>query len=336
MLKVGQVGGGIMGQQHMSVYQQYHRTQVMSLATSNPIVGRQISERFGANYYENHQEMLEKEDIDVVSIATPDFAHYLIARDALEAGKHVLVEKPLTMSVEESREILSLANKRNLTVMTLFSNRWISSYAQAKQLLKKKNLTPIMGYARKNDRIFVPTEMIKWADLTTPAYFLSSHDIDLMNWLFESKVVEVYASAVKKVLKGIGIDTPDAIQIQAKYENGAIATFESCWSYPNTYPTIVDSFVEVITEEEVIYLDRKIENMEYASPEGFTTPRNQLHFEITGKRRGAFVYAIEHFVDCILDNKPVQITLKSSHHVTAILSAAHISIKSGKPEKVIE
>ena len=336
MLKVGQIGGGIMGQQHMTIYQQYHRSQIKALATPNPTRGKEISDQFGVTYYENHQEMLDTEDVDAVSIATPDFAHFSIVMDALAAGKHVLVEKPLTISVEESREIVAFAQQKNLTVMTLFSNRWLSSYAQAKQLLQKKNLSPIMGYARKNDRIAVPTEMITWSNKTSPAYFLSSHDIDLMNWLFDSKVVEVYATAVHKVLKGKGIDTPDAVQIQAKYENGAIATFESCWIYPNTYPTIVDSFVEVVTEEEVIYLDRKIENIEYGGPDGFATPRNQLNFEIGGKRIGAVPLAIEHFVDCVLDNQPTHISLESSHHVTAILSAAHKSIESGKPERVVD
>ena len=105
---------------------------------------------------------------------------------------------------------------------------------------------PIAGYARKNDTIFVSTEMINWASQSTPIHFLGAHDIDLMRWYFGSEPVEVRAYGAKGVLTERGIDTYDLIQAQVKFESEAFATFESAWIYPNTFPTIVDSFLEVV------------------------------------------------------------------------------------------
>ncbi|WP_174734459.1 Gfo/Idh/MocA family protein [Mesobacillus harenae] len=336
MLRVGQIGGGIMGKQHMAVFDQYHRSEIIALSTADHEPGKKLSKQFDVDYYEEYQSLLEREDIDMVCIATPDFTHFPIVMDALKAGKHVVVEKPLTMKVGESREIVEFSKKQNLKVMTLFNHRWIPSYAQTKQLLEKNQFSPIVGYARKNDRISVPTELIKWSNHTSSAYFLSSHDIDLMNWFFDSQVEEVYATAVNRVLKSKGINTPDAIQIQAKYKNGAIATFESCWIYPNTYPSVTDSFLEIVTEEEIFHLKRESEQLEYGNNDVFIYPRNQLNVEMTGRLRGSLVYANEHFVDCVLDNKEPYVTVESSHHVTAIVAAAHQSIDSGKPVKVEE
>src|SRR5690606_10238253 len=117
---------------------------------------------------------------------------------------------------------------------------------------------------------------IPWAASTTCAWFLSSHDIDLVCWMFDDQVETVYASAVYGQLRDRGIDTPDAIQAQCRFRGGGVATFESCWIYPNTFPTMTDSFVEVVGERGVIHLDRKQEQIEIATEQRYEYPRNLL------------------------------------------------------------
>lgn len=218
--------------------------------------------------------------------------------------------------------------------MTLFNHRWVPAYAQAKEQIAAGLIgTPRLGYARKNDRIFVPTRMIPWAADTTCAWFLSSHDIDLVCWLFDDQAIEVYASAVTGVLTGKGVDTPDAIQAQVRFAGGGVATFESCWTYPDTFPTMVDSFVEVIGTDGVIHLDRKREQIEIATEKAFEFPRNLLVRTVHGVPAGATRDAIHHFVDCVRSDTEPLVTLESSRHVTAILAAIHRSIASGRPER---
>src|SRR5699024_6314194 len=133
--------------------------------------------------------------------------------------------------------------------------------------------TPRMVYARKNDRIHVPTKMLSWASETTPAWFLSSHDVDLVCWYLGQPAVEVYATAVRGVLESRGINTPDAIQAQVRFAGGAVATFESCWIYPDTFPTMTDSFVEIVGTDGVVHLDRKADQLEVSTPDRFEYPR---------------------------------------------------------------
>src|SRR5690606_38938345 len=128
---------------------------------------------------------------------------------------------------------------------------------------------PVMAYARKNDIISVPTGLISWASQTTCAWFLNSHDIDLVTWYFDDVAVEAHAMGVKGVLSRRGIDTYDAIQAQVRFRSGAIATFESCWIYPDSFPTMVDSWVAVTCERGVVHLDRKEEQIQVAGPTKF-------------------------------------------------------------------
>ncbi len=187
--------------------------------------------------------------------------------------------------------------------------------------MRKEAGSPILAYARKNDHIFVPTKLIRWADRTTPSWFLSSHDIDLVCWFFDSPPVEVIANAVNKVLVSKGINTPDAIQAQVRFENGALATFEACWIYPDSFPTMVDSFIQVVTSDQVIHLDRKIEQIEVASLQRHDYPRNLLAYDYEfGEVHGAVPQSINHFVRCVLEDKEPLVTLESSLTVTRILT----------------
>src|SRR5687768_17675019 len=130
--------------------------------------------------------------------------------------------------------------------------------------------------------------MINWASRSTPIHFLGAHDIDLLRWFFNSEPVEARAYGVKEVLVQRGIDTYDLIQAQIRFDSGAIATVESAWIYPNTFPTIVDSFVEVIGSQGHLHFDRKRESIEMSTPEHFSIPKNFLRQKFFGNLRGHF------------------------------------------------
>jgi predicted dehydrogenase len=216
-----------------------------------------------------------------------------------------------------------------LKIQVTFNHRWLPPYQQAKQTVSKGEIgTPLAGFARKNDTIFVPTEMISWAGNTTPAWFLSSHDIDLMRWIFASEPVEARAWGRQEVLKARGIPTYDLIQAQVRFANGAIATFESGWIYPNTFPTIVDSFIEIIGADGHIHLDRKRESVEVSTPKAFTYPKNFITQDIFGRLRGAFPACLEDFLYAIVDDTQPHVTGYDGRQVTATLEAIHQSLES--------
>ena len=190
------------------------------------------------------------------------------------------------------------------------------------------------GLRRKNDTIFVATEFLPWAGKSTPAWFLSAHDLDLLRWYFAAEPVEARAWGRREVLVKRGVDTYDLIQAQVKFSSGAIATVESAWIYPNTFPSIVDSFVEVIGSDGHIHFDRKRESIEISSPKGFTYPKNFLNAEIFGRPRGAFPACLEDFAMAILENREPVVTAFDGRQVTAALVAIHRSLESGANEPV--
>ncbi len=337
-LGIGIIGAGIMGRSHAASVRSDRRTRLLGVA-SVPLEGAaSLAGDFDVPFHcEDFRDLLARPEIELVTIATPDHLHRDICTAVAEAGKHFMVEKPLTTNLGEADELIAKVRDAGVKAMTCFNHRWIPSYARAMAEIDAGKLgRPVLAYARKNDRIYVPTKMLSWAASTTPSWFLSSHDIDLVTWFFgpEARATEVYATAVWGVLRNRGIDTPDAIQAQVRFNGGQVATFEACWIYPDTYPSMTDSFIEVVGEEGMVHLTRSSDQVEMATSESFEYPRSSIGAMIHGEQRGAVSDAFQHMATCVLEDKEPLVTLESSRHVTAILDAIHRSIESGGSETV--
>ena len=338
-IRIGVIGLGIMGEQYVRIYQAHPLATVTALCTRNSKKLEELGQKYGvASRYTDYRKMLDEGSFDAVCVATPDFAHFAPVKAALEAGKHVLCEKPFTTELAEADELLELSHARpNQTLQVAFNHRWLASYHHGFTSIQNGSIgKPLAGYARKNDTIFVSTEMINWARQSSPIHFLGAHDIDLMRWFFGSEPVDARAYGVKEVLVQRGIDTYDLIQAQIRFASGAIATIESAWIYPNTFPTIVDSFVEVVGSEGHLHFDRKRESIEMSTPKQFSYPKTFLTHEIFGKLRGAFVECLSDFLDSIINESEPKVTALDGRQVTAVLDAVTRSLASGRTEKIAQ
>lgn len=339
-LRIGIIGTGIMGRGHAEVFAAHPQVRIAGLASRTVEGAARLAETVGGaggdpppRVFPDYRALIASGEVDAVSITTPDHLHAEMMVAAAQAGLHILVEKPFTTDVAGADAAVAAIRRAGVVAMCLFNHRWVPAYAQAKEKMAALG-APVVGYARKDDTIFVPTEMIGWAAATSCAWFLSSHDVDLLTWLFDDQVTEVFATARYGKLRAMGIDTADAMQIQARFAGGAVATFESAWIYPNTFPTTVDSYVTVAGETGVIQLDRQRENIILATEAGYQYPRNMLQRVMHGVPAGAYTDAIHHFVDCARTGRQPLVSVESSRHVTAVLAAAHESAAAGVPVPV--
>jgi predicted dehydrogenase len=335
--RIAVIGTGIMGKNAVMVWQRNPAVEVVAVCDVNLEKARKVATELGvAAYYGNHNELLEKEQVDAVHVNTPDWAHRDPVIDSLNAGKHVLVEKPMTTNLSEADEIVRTVQKTGLTFQVSFNHRWLSVYHKVFSDIRAGNLGEcLLGFAKKNNPILVPTEWLPWSGNSTSAWFLSSHDIDLMCWWVGAAGSEVYATGAKKVLASRGINTYDAIQAQVRFDTGFFATFESAWIYSNKSPYIPDSYMEVIGTEGHVFMDRKAEAIEEATKESYSYPRTLLNYKVFDKWVGALPACMSSFVDAINEKREPFVTAKDGRKVTAILDAIHRSLASGKPEKVM-
>ncbi len=336
--RIAIIGTGIMGKNAANVWQRHPGVEVVAVCDNDLEKARTVAaELHVPHVYKSHQELLDKEQVEAVHINTPDSAHRDPVIDALRAGKDVLVEKPMTTDVAEADEIVRAVDETGRILQVSFNHRWLSVYHKVfSDIAQGKIGECITGFAKKNNPILVPTEWLPWSAKTTPAWFLSSHDIDLMCWWTGAAGVEVYATGAKKVLKARGIDTYDAIQAQVRFTGGFFATFESAWIYSNKSPYLPDSYMEVIGTEGHVFMDRKAEAIEMATKEAYSYPRTLLNYKVFDRWVGALPACMYSFIDAVTERRQPFVTARDGRNVTAILDAIHRSLASGKPEQVIQ
>lgn len=333
----GIIGTGIMGKAGGRILQLLEDVEVVSLAdVSEKNLTEAATELQVSATYSNYQDMLEKENLDAVYVATPDQYHRDPVIDSLQAGYHVIVEKPMTTQQEDAEEICRVVEKTGRKFQVNFNHRWLSAYHKIKAMIDDGDLgEPIIGYARKNNPILVPTSMLaSWVKDSSPAWFMSSHDIDLMVWWFDADPVEVYARGIKRVLKSRGMDTYDGIQSLVTFDGGQFATFEAAWIYPNSSPYMPDSYMEVIGTKGTTQIDRQAEAIDAILEEKFTCPRTFLNYKVFDQWVGAMPSSMRSFVNACRNDTDTIVNAREGFRSTSILHAIHRSLTSGKPESI--
>lgn len=331
-IKFAIIGAGIMGDFHSRVISESDYGELVAIAGRTESKAREMAQKYNVpDYYVDYNVMLKNSDIDAVCVTTPDFLHLDPVLACIKNNKHVLVEKPLATSVEEAKLILD-SQKEDKVLMVNYTMRWCSAFRNAKNIIDSGEIgKPVMMSCKLNDTINVATEMLNWADKTSPATFLSSHDIDLLMWLFNSDITEVYANGAKDVLKRMGIDTYDAIQACVKFKNGCIGTFETSWITPNRYPMMVDMRKHILGEKGVILLDTQKDQIEVLTENIHQYPTFHVLDMTRGKLEGAFKNAHDHFVDCIINSKKPEPSAEMGYKNAKVIDAIHKSIELRQP-----
>jgi predicted dehydrogenase len=139
---------------------------------------------------------------------------------------------------------------------------------------------------------------------------------------------------VSRVLVARGVDTPDVIQASVRFLNGAIASFESSWIMPNTFPAFTDSYLHVMGSQGTVFLDRGREAPEIFSTQSVKYPKLSTVYEHEGRIYGSFRHALEHFVDCALTGAAPLTSAARVYGVVAALEAIHQSLETRQPVAV--
>jgi len=329
----GVIGTGIFGVLHCRVYSQHPRAKLVAVCDLDPKRAKAAARQYRVkHWFTDYRKLLAMDEVQAVSIATPDFAHKGPAIAAAKAGKHFLVEKPLATTLAEARAIAEAARKAGITAMVDFHNRWSPAMCKTKQAIKKGQLGKVMmAYYRLSDTREVPVKWFKWSSKTSVLWFLGSHCVDTLCWLLEDRVKRVYAVSRREVLKGLGVDTPDFYQATLELEKGTCAVVENSWILAETEPSIFDFKMEMVGSKGTIRCDashhRLIERYtqkEAAYPDVFVMP------EVHGEQLGFAAASIKYFADCLAAGKQPTAGLEDGVENVRVLEAIERSAKTGR------
>jgi predicted dehydrogenase len=210
-IKMAIIGAGTWGENHARIYNAHPFARTVAICDMDIAKARATAERVGVSkVYEDYNRMLDEVDLDAVAIVTPDFAHAAPAIAAAEHKRHILIEKPIATTREETFKILEAVERNGVRAMVDLHNRWSPPFNVTWQAVESGNIgRPISAYFRLNDVKWVATDMLPWAAKSSILWFLGSHSMDTLCWLFKSRPRRVFSVSTDGVLKKLGVDTTD-------------------------------------------------------------------------------------------------------------------------------
>lgn len=206
MLKAGVLGAGHLGKIHLKLLNQSEKFELAGFYDPSKENAVKVAEEFGYHIFDSIEELIDA--VDVVDIVTPTLNHYDCAKMAIEKGKHIFIEKPITKTVTEAEELRDLVKQQNVRGQVGHVERFNPAFLAVKAKIKNPMFIETHRLSEFNPR---GTDVPVVLDLMI-------HDIDIILSVVPSKVKNVHASGVTVIS-----DTPDIANARLEFENGCVA-----------------------------------------------------------------------------------------------------------------
>ena len=221
-LKAAVIGIGNMWGNHVRTYNEIDSIDLVAIADLNEVLGNEMSEKYWVKYYKSYEQMLEENEIDIVSIVVPTKFHFSVAKYCIDKGVHILLEKPITLDIKEGEELLSIAEKKGINMLVWHIERFNPAVQKVKQMIDAWELWDITAITAR--RIGGLPPQIRDANIVVD---LSIHDIDIANYLTGKIPKEVTIHKKKNHLE----EREDSAEIFMKYDTVS-AYIQTNWVSP--------------------------------------------------------------------------------------------------------
>jgi myo-inositol 2-dehydrogenase/D-chiro-inositol 1-dehydrogenase/scyllo-inositol 2-dehydrogenase (NAD+) len=330
------VGTGRAGMVHgINVTRRIKNAELVALVDTNEKALRESGEVLGVrDLYTDYREALGRHDIDAGVIVTPTFTHAEIACYAAEQAKHILLEKPMAITMDECVAINTAVENHHVILQLGFMRRFDPAFVQAKERLSSGQMGRVMIIKSTGRGPGLPPP---WSyDLSQSNGMLAevnSHDFDSIRWLVESEYELVYAQAANFKCQDMGERYPDFYDnavVSLRLQNGTLGLLDGTCPAGYGY----DARVEVLCENGVIQIgDLRESGLTWVTKDGravesaFRSWRNRFE--------RAYLAEMEHFVDAVLKGKQPAVTGEDGMKAVEVVVAANKSIETGQPTRLV-
>jgi len=206
MIKIGVIGAGHLGKIHIRLLKEIKEFDLIGFYDTNPVNSKKITSEFGISSFSSAKELIDSSD--AIDVVTPTKYHFEYAKMAIEKGKHLFVEKPITATIDEAQELVKLTENKEVKVQVGHVERFNPAFIAIQKDCNNPMFIEAHRLAEFNPRgTDVPV-----------VHDLMIHDIDIVLSIVKSEIKSIYASGVSIIS-----DTPDIANARIEFENGCVA-----------------------------------------------------------------------------------------------------------------
>ncbi|MFZ4451515.1 Gfo/Idh/MocA family protein [Salibacterium aidingense] len=327
ILKTAVIGcGSIARNRHLPEYEANPSVEITAVCDLVKKRAERTAEPYGARWYTDYEELLKQENLDLVSICLPNYLHAPVSIQALDAGVHVLCEKPMAASSREAEDMITACKRNGKKLMIGHNQRFVPSHQKAYQLLRAGELGKVYSFRTT----FGHGGPEGWsADGVNSWFFekekaiigamgdLGVHKADLLRWLLGEEFSEIAGFIENNAKKEITVDD-NAVCI-LRSESGVIGTMAASWAYQSEE----DNSTVIYGERGTMHLEEDPEHslvIQYANGNKVKYELGRIASNEEGGQTGSYV--IDHFVDCVLyDREPLIDGEEGKRSLEVILAA---------------
>ncbi len=328
-LKTAVIGVGSMGKNHARVYSELAEANLVAVSDANSAIAEAIGKAFGTHAYSDYHELLEKEKPEVVNVAVPTALHEQVVTDVLQAGAHVLVEKPIAATLEEGERLIALAKKLNRKLMVGHIVRFNPAIQELKKRLTAGELGRIYQVFCRRAGPF--PARIRDVGVVID---LAPHDADIIRFLTGKDPIRLYAETEQR----IHTDHEDLLFGMLRFPDGITAAVEINWLTPTKIREVL-----VLGERGLFRVDDLTQDLYFyenaqASGLAWDSLKNLRGVSEGGMMRFAFQRyeplkaELQGFLKSIMEDTPVPVSGEDG------LAALHIAlalVEAGKTNQVV-
>jgi len=327
MVVVGAVGAGYWGKNIVRTFQTIKNCKLKYISDLDSKILEKYNDNSGTIKTTDYSDICADEEVNAVVIATPPISHHKIAKKALLAGKHVFIEKPMTLELKESKELVEIADDKGLKIMV----GHLLLYHPCIETIKSYITSGEIG-----DLYYLYSQRLNLGKVRSDENALLSfapHDISVAIYLIGKNPISVSACGQSYIQK----DIEDVVFLNMLFPDGKTANVHVSWLDPHKVrkTTIVGSkkmvvFDDMESREKVKLYDKGVDiKGEYSSYSEYMSLRDGNIFIPAIKMNEPLKIECEHFVDCVENNKTPKSDGMNGLIVTYVLEAAQKSLKSG-------
>jgi predicted dehydrogenase len=279
----------------------------------------------------DYRQLLGNREIEAVYIsATPESTHYPMARDALAAGKHVFLEKPIALELPEADELISLSKTKNLKFTIGYSQRFNPKFAYVRKCIREATIgKPVTALVSRHITRMLGTKISGRSKLS-PAAMEATHDLDFVFWCLEpAKPVRVYSQqnyGAMRELSGGG-DVPDQQWLMVTMDSGMSVVVGGGWSLPLGYPNFSSTWIEMIGTEGAVMVDDSHKDVVVNTvAKGMQLPLSTMPGEfVEHTYAGPMAPETVHFLEAVAHDREVMVKPEHARMVMEVYIAADLS-----------
>ncbi len=331
-VKYAVIGLGWFGEKHCEALAGLPNVELYALCTRTESRLRQLADEFGVRHvYTDYHELLSNPEVEAVSVTTMWDQHAAPTLAALQAGKHVFLEKPMASTVADCRAIVAAAHRSGRCFMVGHICRFNPRYAAAKREIEAGSVGRIVSiYARRNIPAAVGKQVL---GKIGPIIGDGVHDTDLMLWYTGARVETAYAQTVDVR----GLKHPDIGWTMYRFDSGAVGVCENVWFLPDRTAFQIDERMEIIGTEGAIHIHETHPNFSVVDKDGWRSPDTTYWPELHGVRAGALRAELDYFATCVSEGRsPTVIRPEESLAAVQACLAAEASAATGRIVRVEE